>query len=148
MQTYYIIKNLTQIPVFLSSIETRTRLVYPLMVPVAAYLRRGVLPPQPSQKMQQRAFLSLCARVLRSAVFVQSTYIANSNAIRVPSLAVGAYFLFPAPCLYTAVNRNHKVIADFLITRQPMPAVYVVRVKVRALARCTAMNNYFVNPPH
>ena len=72
--------------------------------------------PELAKQCEQRALLAHGARVLRSAVGIESALVAYSDGVGVVSLAVGAYAIYVAALAYLPVASDVVVIADVAIS--------------------------------
>ena len=100
-----------------------------------------------NQLFQGMALL-LGSCVVRLAVHVQATYVADANAVGVMPLAVGSRLFYLATCFYRTVQQHHIVVAYHGVALFAVPAVYVAGSEMSALLSGRAMDDYFCYCSH
>ena len=76
-------------------------------------------------KLLHSLALLWCSCVVRLAVHVQATYVADANAVGVMSVGVSTCHLRRSAYLHSAVEQYHIVIAYHLKALSAMPLIYI-----------------------
>ena len=84
-------------------------------------------------KLLHSLALLWCSCVVRLAVHVQATYVADANAVGVISVGVSTCHLRWSTYLHSAVEQYHIVVAYHGIALFSVPAVYIRSRKALAL---------------
>ena len=96
---------------------------------------------QEAHEVLKSRFLLFGASILRLPIFVETSNIADSDAMAVVTLAVSTNLFFVSTLFYCSVEPHHIMVANALPAPITMPAVYVFRSDVLAFDRRTAMND-------
>ena len=129
-------------------IETRAILLGEFVVTI--HLRFGEHPLQEVHQLQHSVNLERCHRVLGLTEDVESTDVADADAIGVVSLAMAADGLYVLAHLDGAVKVYHIMIAAVRSTRQReasllVPSLNVIQLEITPLLRRGAMQDDFLD---
>ena len=101
-----------------------------------------IIQPEREEQIQQRLLLRFGARVGRSALAVESAFVADADRVAVVVLAVGARLLFRSSGMDMSVARDVVVVAD--VTEVPVLHVVAfagLEAQALALRRGRAVND-------
>ena len=104
-------------------IKTRTVFVGKLSMPM--YCCIGIDFSQCVYKLLHSLALLWCSCVVRLAVHVQATYVADTYAVGVVSVGVCTLHFQWSACLHSAVEQYHIVVAYHGVALFAVPAVYI-----------------------
>ena len=96
---------------------------------------------QEPNKVLESHFLFFGASVLRLPIFVETSNIADSDAMAVVTLAMSTDLLFVATLLDCSIETHNIMVSNALPAPITVPAVYVFCSDVLAFDRRTARND-------
>lgn len=97
------------------------------------------------QQVKQRKTLRLCSRICRTAFFIQSTFIADSNTVPVESSHMRSRFRYRPAMVKFPIAGDVKMITYILETSLQMTLSKLFYGEGNIAARCAAMNHQQLN---
>ena len=97
------------------------------------------------QQVKQRKTLRLCSRIRRTAFFIQSTFIADSNTVPVESSHMRPWFRYRPAMVKFPIAGDVKMITYILETSLQMTLAKLLYGEGNIAARCAAMNHQQLN---
>lgn len=131
---------------FFLHVETRTSLAGELVVPVDSSL--GIFLLQLFDEGFHGSLLLGRTGVFRLAVLRQTADVADTDAYKIVTSAVGAYFFYRTAHVDAAVTINYKMIADAEKATISMPAVDVGYGVITTFLGRATMNDDFLDFTH
>lgn len=108
-------------------------------------LRFRILMFENRQQVKQRKTLRLRSRVCRTAFFIQSTFIADSNTVPVESSHMRSRFRYRPAMVKFPIAGDVKMITYILETSLQMTLSKLFYGEGNIAARCAAMNHQQLN---
>lgn len=108
-------------------------------------LRFWILMFENRQQVKQRKTLCLCSRICRTAFFIQSTFIADSNTVPVESSHMRSRFRYRPAMVKFPIAGDVKMITYILETSLQMTLAKLLYGEGNIAARCAAMNHQQLN---
>ena len=97
------------------------------------------------QQVKQRKTLRLRSRICRTAFFIQSTFIADSNTVPVESSHMRSRFRYRPAMVKFPIAGDVKMITYILETSLQMTLSKLLYGEGNIAARCAAMNHQQLN---
>lgn len=108
-------------------------------------LRFRILMFENRQQVKQRKTLRLRSRIRRTAFFIQSTFIADSNTVPVESSHMRSRFRYRPAMVKFPIAGDVKMITYILETSLQMTLSKLFYGEGNIAARCAAMNHQQLN---
>lgn len=82
-----------------------------------------------TKKAAKSLFLRICARIFRLAIFIQSTYIANTDRIGIMPCAMRANLLHRPSFMNASIKVDYKMISNAFESARSMACINLIHIK-------------------